>query len=204
MIAIMMTVAALVAQAPAPDGIDALAAATEVARAEARRPYTTSVAATAAWTRLERLRTPLLESDDPRCAAWLADAAEDAITLGLAIDGCGVATIVGIPTPEQRERCTALLRNALTWTRAAERSARAAIAAGTVTPELATRLDSVELAQRIPLIRACAAVLAGWSGALPETDAPAIVESAATRLAAMRGALSGNARILTDECCGLG
>lgn len=204
MIAIVMTLAALVAQAPAPEGIDALAAATEVARTEARRPFTTAAAATAAWTRLERVRAPLLESDDPRCAAWLADAAEDAITLGLAIDGCGVATIVGIPTPEQRERCTALLRDALTWTRAAERSARAAISAGTATPELATRLDSVELAQRIPLIRACAAVLAGWSGALPETDAPAIIESAASRLAAMRGALSGNARTLADACCGLG
>ena len=200
----MMTVAAWVAQVPAPGGIDAVASATDSARVDARRAFTTAAAATAAWLRLERVRAPLLESDDPRCAAWLADAAEDSITLGLSVDGCGVATMVGIPTSSQRERCVSLLRDALTWTRAAERSARAAMSSGTATPELTARLDSVELAQRIPLIRACAAVLAGWSGALPEADAPAIIESAAMRLFSMRGSLSGNARTLADACCGLG
>jgi len=203
-IATAIAVAAWVVQVPVPGGIDSVAAATDAARVDARRPFATSVAATAAWTRLERVRAPLLESDDPRCAAWLADAAEDAITLGLSVDACGVTTIVGIPTAAQRERSTALLRDALTWTRAAERSARAAMSAGTATPELTARLDSVELAQRIPLIRACAAVLAGWCGALPEADAPAIIESAALRLSAMRGGLSGNARTLADACCGLG
>ena len=185
-------------------GIEAVRAAVELAREDARRSFTSTTAAASAWARLERLRAPLLESDDPRAAAWLADAAEDALTVGLSIDSCGVATITGIPTAAQRERATVLLGDALARTRAAERSARAAISAGTATPELASRLDSVELAQRIPLLRACAAVLAGWAGALPAQDAPAIVESAAMRLATMRGGLTGNARALADLCCGLG
>jgi len=191
--------------APAPAaGIDAAAAAAETARTDARKPWSTTVAADAAWNRLLRLREPLLASDDPRAAVWQADAAEDNLTTGLAIDGCGVASVAGLPTPAQRERAVALLREALALTRTAERSARAALAAGTATPAMAARLDSVELSQRIPLLRACAAVLAAWAGALPDADAAAIVESASMRLGAMRGSLTGNARSLADACCGLG
>ena len=189
---------------PPAAGIDAIAASVETARADARKPWSSPTAAEAAWSRLARLREPLLASDDPRAAVWQADAAEDNVTAGLAVDGCGVASVAGLPTPAQRERAVALLREALALTRSAERSARGALAAGTATPAMANRLDAVELSQRIPLVRACAAVLAAWSGALPDADARAIVESAAMRLGAMRASLSGNARALADTCCGLG
>lgn len=185
-------------------GLDAVAAAVEGARTDARRAWTSPAAAAAAWSRLVRLREPLLASDDPRAAVWLCDAAEDDITVGLGIDGCGVATAAGLPTPAQRERATALLREALACAREAERHARDALAAGTATPEMANRLDATELARRIPLVRGCAAILAAWAGALPGSDSDAIVESAAMRLATMRASLSGNARALADTCAGLG
>jgi hypothetical protein len=190
--------------APAPGTLDAVAAAVEGARTDARREWTSPAAAAAAWTRLVRLREPLLASDDPRAAVWLCDAAEDDVTIGLGIDGCGVATAAGLPTPAQRDRATALLREALACAREAERRARDALAAGTATPEMANRLDATELARRIPLVRGCAAVLAAWAGALPGSDADAIVESAAMRLATMRATLTGNARTLADTCAGLG
>ena len=136
-------------QVPAPEspkanaagGIDAVRAAVEDAREDARRNFASTAAAAAAWARLERLRAPLLESDDPRAAAWLADAAEDALTVGLSIDSCGATTIVGIPSAAQRDRATTLLGDALARTRAAERSARAAISAGTATPAGGGPLD---------------------------------------------------------------
>jgi hypothetical protein len=192
------------AAGPAAGSLDAVAAAVDLARTDARRDWTSPVAAAAAWSRLVRLREPLLASDDPRAAVWLCDAAEDDLTIGLGIDGCGVATAAGLPTPAQRDRATALLREALTCTREAERRAREALAAGTATPEMANRLDATELARRIPLVRGCAAILAAWAGALPGSDADAIVESAALRLATMRGSLTGNARTLADTCAGLG
>jgi hypothetical protein len=184
----------------APDGL----AAAEAARAEARREWASPAAAAAAWARLERLREPLLASEDARAASWLCDAAEDDLTVGLALDGCGVASAVGLPTPEQRERATALLRDALARTREADRRAREAIAAGAAPTELADRLDQVELARRVPLLRGCAAILAARAGALPSADAPSIVESAAMRLAALRASLAPDARRLADACAGLG
>jgi hypothetical protein len=57
-------------------GIEAVRTAVELAREDARRSFTSTTAAASAWARLERLRAPLLESDDPRAAAWRADAAE--------------------------------------------------------------------------------------------------------------------------------
>lgn len=175
----------------------------EQARADAARAYSSPAAAAAAWTRLERIRAPLLETDDPRAAIWLADAAEDALTTGLAIEGCGLATVIGLPTPAQRDRAVGLLRDAIAWTRAAEARARTAISSGGATPDLAARLDAVELAQRIPLLRSCAAALAACAGALPAPDAPAIQASAAARLATLRDGLSGPARTLADTCAGL-
>ena len=179
------------------------ARALEEARAEATRPYASPDAAAAAWARLDRVRAPLLESDDARAGIWLADAAEDALTAGLAIDGCGLSTLVGLPVPAQHDRAVALLRDALAWTRAAEARARAAIASGAATPELAARLDAAELARRIPLLRASAAVLAARAGALPPADAPAILASAAARLASLGSSLEGPARDLADACAGL-
>lgn len=215
----LVLAAALLAQSPAgtpgatetpppavqaPGGLDAVAASVEVARADARRDWSTVAAAAAAWNRLVRLREPLLASDDPRSAIWRCDAAEDDLTIGLAVDACGTATVLGLPTPAQRDRAVSTLRDALALARDAERAARAALSAGTATPEMAARLDSVELARRIPLVRACAAVLAGRCGALPEGDSAAIVESATARLATMRSSLAGNARALADACAGLG
>jgi hypothetical protein len=192
------------AEAPAAGGVDPIVAAVDAARAEARREWSTAAAAAASWSRLTRLREPLLASDDPRSAIWRCDAAEDDLTIGLSVDACGTASVLGLPTAAQRDRAVATLREALVLTRDAERAAREALSAGTATPELTARLDSVELARRIPLVRACAAVLAGWCGALPEGDSAAIVESATARLVTMRSTLTGNARALADACAGLG
>jgi hypothetical protein len=178
-------------------------AAVDAARTDAQRTFASDAAAAAAFARLERLRAPLLAADDPRAAIWLADAAEDALTVGLSIGQCGATAAIGLPTADQRARATALLREALSATRAAEAAARAALDAGLASPELAARLDGVELARRIPLLRACAATLAAWSGALPEADAPAILESAAARLGALRGAIPAAARPLAETCLGL-
>ncbi len=178
-------------------------AAVDAARVDAQRTFASDAAAAAAFARLERLRAPLLASADPRAAIWMADAAEDALTVGLSIGQCGAAAAIGMPTAEQRARATALLREALTTTRAAEAAARAALDAGTASAELAARLDGVELSRRIPLLRACAATLAAWSGAVPEADAPAILESAAARLAALRTAIPPAARPLAETCLGL-
>lgn len=184
----------------ATDGV----AAVEAARAEARRAWTSPAAAAAAWSRLVRLRQPFLESADARVPAWLCDAAEDDLTVGLALDDCGVAAVVGLPTDAQRERATAILRDALARTREADRRARETVAAGTAAPELAARLDSVELSRRIPLLRGCAAVLAARAGALPAADAASIVESASLRLAALRPSLGADAGRLAAACAGLG
>lgn len=194
-----MIAAALLLAAALQDAAGAL----EAARTDATRPFASPDAAAAAWARLDRVRAPLLESDDPRAAIWLADAAEDALTAGLAIDGCGLSTLVGLPLPAQRDRAIGLLRDALAWTQAAEARARAAVASGGATAELAARLDGIELARRIPLLRACAAVLAACAGALPPADAPAILASAAARIGSLREQLGGPAREFADTCAGL-
>ena len=178
-------------------------AAVDAARADAARDFASEAAAIAAFERLERLREPLVAADDPRAAIWMADAAEDAITIGLSIGRCGAASAIGLPTTDQRARAAALLRAALASTRAAETAARATLDGGTASPELAARLDGMELARRIPLLRGCAASLAGWSGALPEADAPAILDAAAARLTALRPTLPAASRPLADACLGL-
>jgi hypothetical protein len=183
--------------------LSATIAAVDAARTDATRDFASEAAAAAAFERLERLRMPLVAADDPRAAIWMADAAEDALTVGLSIGQCGAASAIGLPTPDQRARATALLRAALASTRAAEAAARATLDGGTASPELAARLDGVELARRIPLIRACAATLAGWSGALPDADAPAILDAAAARLTALRPGLPAAARPLAEACLGL-
>ena len=204
----VLALAAAAAGAPsrarqdAPD-LATVLAAVDAARVDAQRTFTSDAAAAAAFARLERLRAPLIAAADPRAAIWMADAAEDALTVGLSIGQCGASAAIGLPTPEQRARATALLREALTTTRAAEAAARAALDAGTASPELAARLDGIELARRIPLLRACAATLAAWSGAVPEADAPAILESAAARLTALRAAIPPAARPLAETCLGL-
>ena len=101
-------------------------AAVDAARTDAQRTFASDAAAAAAFARLERLRAPLLAADDPRAAIWLADAAEDALTVGLSIGQCGATAAIGLPTADQRARATALLREALSATRAAEAAARAA------------------------------------------------------------------------------
>ncbi|MFM1935880.1 MAG: hypothetical protein RI990_839 [Planctomycetota bacterium] len=177
--------------------------AADAARADARREYVSPAAAAAAYARLERARAPLVEEhSDPRRAIWMADAAEDAITLGLAVDGCGVSTLVGLPTDTQRERTVQLLRQALADARDATAAAQDAVANGLAPAELSRRLDGVELALRIPVTRACAAILAAWAGAVPEQDATAILESAAMRLEALRNTIPAEGRPLADACLG--
>lgn len=185
------------------DDLEAARVAADAARTEARRDYVSPAAAAAAYARLERARAPLLEErNDPRRAIWMADAAEDAITLGLAVDGCGVSTLVGLPTDPQRERTVQVLRRALADARDASSAAQDAVANGLAPPELSRRLDGIELALRIPVTRACAAILAAWAGAVPEQDATAILESAAMRLEALRNAIPADGRPLADACLG--
>lgn len=185
------------------DDLEAARIAADAARIEARRDYVSPAAAAAAYARLERARSPLLEErNDPRRAIWMADAAEDAITLGLAVDGCGVSTLVGLPTDPQRERTVQVLRRALADARDASSAAQDAVANGLAPPELSRRLDGIELALRIPVTRACAAILAAWAGAVPEQDATAILESAAMRLEALRNAIPADGRPLADACLG--
>lgn len=190
-------------EAPAAPTLDDIARSVDAARADARRDFGTDAAAAAAYARLRRLREPLLSATDPRRAIWQADAAEDALTLGLGADGCGVASIVGLADDAQRARAAELLREALTRVRDADAAAREALADGSADPELVRRLDDVELVRRIPLVRACAATLAAWSGALPETDAPGIVASAAARLESLRAGVPPAARPLAETCLGL-
>jgi hypothetical protein len=188
--------------APAPS-LDDVARAVDAARADARRDFASDAAAVAAYARLGRLREPLLSAADPRRAIWQADAAEDALTLGLGADGCGVASIVGLADDAQRARAADLLREALARVRDADAAAREALADGSADPELVRRLDDVELVRRIPLVRACAATLAAWAGALPEADAPGIVASATARLEALRASVPPAARPLAETCLGL-
>jgi len=190
-------------EAPAAPTLDDIARSVDAARADARRDFGTDAAAAAAYARLRRLREPLLSATDPRRAIWQADAAEDALTLGLGADGCGVASIVGLADDAQRARAAELLREALARVRDADAAAREALADGSADPELVRRLDDVELVRRIPLVRACAATLAAWSGALPETDAPGIVASAAARLESLRAGVPPAARPLAETCLGL-
>lgn len=182
---------------------ETLTAEVDRARADAKREFATESAAIAAYARLQRIRTPLLTAEDPRAAIWLADAAEDALLLGLAADGSGLACVAGTPTPDQREAAIAILRSALAWTQQAERAARETIASGQTTPELLARLDATELARRIPLLRASSAVMAAWAGALPDADATAILESASLRLGTLRKYLSGGSVSLADLSLGL-
>ena len=197
-------VSAAWAQEPAPTPtLDDIARSVDAARADARREFGTDAAAVAAYARLRRLREPLLAAADPRRAIWQADAAEDALTLGLGADGCGVASIVGLADDVQRARAAELLREALARVRDADAAAREALAEGSADPELMRRLDEVELVRRIPLVRACAATLAAWAGALPEADAPGITAAAAARLESLRPGVPPAARPLAETCLGL-
>jgi tetratricopeptide (TPR) repeat protein len=177
-------------------------AALDTARAEATREYASAPAAAAAYKRLERVREPLLTSGDPRAAIWYADAAEDALTLGLAQDDFGLDALVGLSRPESRERTGALLQQALVWTQRADELARTELAQGTATPALASRLDSVERARRIPLLRSVAAVWAVRVGALPPADTTTVLESAAARLQSLAPQLQGSARTLATLAAG--
>ncbi len=183
--------------------LDDVARTVDSARADARREFGTDAAAAAAYARLRRLREPLLEAADPRRAIWQADAAEDALTLGLGADGSGIASIVGLADDAQRARAAELMREALARVRDADAAAREVLADGSADPELMRRLDDVELVRRIPLVRACAATLAAWAGALPEADAPGITASAAARLESLRPGVPPAARPLAETCLGL-
>ncbi|MFM8817624.1 MAG: hypothetical protein ACKOHI_07085, partial [Phycisphaerales bacterium] len=96
----VLALAAAAAGAPAharqdsPDLSTALAAV-DAAREDAQRTFTSDAAAAAAFARLERLRAPLVAAADPRAAIWMADAAEDALTVGLSIGQCGTAAAIG-------------------------------------------------------------------------------------------------------------
>ncbi|MFO0783631.1 MAG: hypothetical protein U0636_08090 [Phycisphaerales bacterium] len=192
--------AAVVAPAAHADDVADVAAA----RAEAARPYSSAAAAVAAYKRLERLREPLLSQTDPRVAIWLADAAEDALTLGLAADSTGLATLAGLPTPAMRDHTAALLRQSLEWTQRADQAARAELAQGTAPQELLDRLDATERMARIPLLRSVAAVWAARVGALPADDATQVLASAVARLDSLRTSLKGPARNLAALAYGMG
>lgn len=179
-------------------------AALDAARAEAMREYTSPLVAAAAYWRLERMREPLFESGDPRAAIWLADAAEDALTIGLALDDCGVRALLGVANPQELQRATDLLHRTLVWTQRADELARNELAQGVLTAELATRLDGVERAQRIPLLRSVAAVWAAQTGAIPARDAPAVLDAAVTRLRGLLPNLHGPAHTMATLAAGMG
>lgn len=179
-------------------------AAVETARAEAQREFATADAAISAYQRLTRLRAPLLESGDPRTPIWLADAAEDALLLGLAADDSGITALAGIRTPAARERAGALLREAIATLQRADESARRELTDGALGAALAERLDAVERMQRIPLLRSVAAVMAARVGTLPADDVQPVVEAAVARLQALRPALRGHANALAGLGIGLG
>lgn len=189
---------ALLAQA-APDAITAV----DTARAEAARDYASPPAAVAAYKRLERAREALLTSGDPRASIWYADAAEDAFMLGISADDCGLDALVGLGTPDARTRTGTLMRQVLSWTQRADELARTELAQGTATPALAARLESVERARRIPLLRSVGAIWAARVGALPAEDSRAVLESALLRLQSLAPQLDGPARTLSDVSIGL-
>lgn len=200
---VLVAAAAMPLVAAAPAHADDVADVA-TARAEAARPYTSAAAAVAAYRRLERLREPLLAQADPRAAIWLADAAEDALTLGLAADNTGLATLAGLPTPAMRDQTAALLRQSLEWTQRADQAARAELAQGTAAQELLDRLDATERMARIPLLRSVAAVWAARVGALPADDTKQVLASAVARLDSLRTTLKGPARNLAALAYGMG
>ncbi len=195
---VLLLLACMFTPQVSPDAVVAL----DAARAAATREYASASAAAAAYKRLERAREPLLTSGDPRAAIWYADAAEDALTLGLAQDEWGLDALVGVSNTESRQRTGALMQQALTWTQRADELARAELAQGTATPALASRLESVERARRIPLLRAVAAVWAVRVGALPPQDTTAVLQSSAARLQALALQLQGPAQTLATLAAG--
>lgn len=178
-------------------------AALDAARAEAHREFATAQAATAAYQRLVRLRENAVALGDPRSAIWLADAAEDALVIGLRSATWGLDALVGLRTSEATERTGALLTEALSLAQRADEAARAELARGIGTPELMSRLDGVERARRIPLLRAAAAAMAARVGALPADDRAAVLEASIRRLETLLPTLEGQARALATLSLGV-
>jgi hypothetical protein len=179
-------------------------AAVEAARAEAQRDFATAEAAASAYQRLVRLREPLLALGDARAPIWMTDAAEDAILLGMAVDDAGITALTGLRNAASRERAGALLRETIAALQRAEESARLESTEGAPSPGLAERLEAVERAQRIPLLRSVAAVMAARVGAIPADDTKPVLEAAVARLRALRPSLRGAAEGLAALGIGLG
>ncbi|MCU0688681.1 MAG: hypothetical protein MUE97_02915 [Phycisphaerales bacterium] len=109
-------------------------------------------------------RTP---ATTPASAASPA-AAPDALTAAtrildqLAIEGLETAVLLGLPTPGERDRVGVLAREALDRLKTAEvELSGRAVTIGAIDPAAARRIRDVDLALRVPLLRARASLLAG-------------------------------------------
>jgi hypothetical protein len=80
----------------------------------------------------------------------------------LAIEGLETAVLLGLPTPGERDRVGVLAREALDRLKTAEvELSGRAVTIGGIDPAAARRIRDVDLALRVPLLRARASLLAG-------------------------------------------
>ncbi|MCZ6445604.1 MAG: tetratricopeptide repeat protein [Planctomycetota bacterium] len=152
--------------------------------------------------RLLKVRAQLIgaQADDPRRGVWLADQAEDLFFMLLPIEGSGLTSLFGLPSPAQRARAQRVAGQINDLTAEAEIEIERAILEIESTPgyvdDIALQMKRRRLAdtqrhRRIPFLRGIGAFLHAQLNVQSSADRRRLYELAARMLEPLGGQLPG-------------